>query len=427
MKGFRVVINAQRNLYRAVPSLLAAILVGMLAGCSSNQSAAQQKQNYSFWPQPPDEPRVQYLTSFQRSSDVTGKRGGFDEMIYGKEAELPITSPYSLAMWKGKIYVCDTRSAGVTILDLKQKVTRIIGRSSAANVTKAADIAITPDGIKYVADTGRGAIVVFDAQDRYVITFAPANLNPVGIAVYGNELFVTDLKAQQVKVLDRGTGKVLRTIGSPGIEDGHFVRPLSIRIDKEGNLVVSDVMNARIQIFSRDGKHIGVTGERGRSYGELYRPKHLAIDSNNFLYVVDASFNNVQLFDEQRKFLMYFGSAGDHPGAMDLPAGVFVDEDPEDIALFQKYVHSAFQPERLVLVTNQNGPDRVAVYAQGHLLPGKTLMDVANVRASVGTGMETKAPATQPGILPIVPEDAGQKSPSATQPAAPTTLPAGVK
>ena len=416
-------MNAHRCLCRGIPTTLALIYFGVLAGCAPTQ-VTQEKLNYAFWPLPPDEPRVQYLTSFQRSSDVTGNVSKFDQMIFGPEDDLPIVSPYSVAMWKGRIYVCDTRTPGVTVLDLKAKLTRLIGRSSAADMAKASDIAITPDGMKYVADIGKGTIVVFDANDHYLATFAPSGLNPAGIAVYGNELYVSDLKAQQVKVLDRSSGKVVRTIGGPGMNEGQFVWPLSVRLDKQGNLLVSDAMKAQIQAFSRDGNLLSTTGRMGRGFGELARPKHIAVDSNNFLYVVDAAFNNVQLFDENRKFLMYFGSAGPHPGAMDLPAGLCVDEDPEDVAYFAKYVHPAFQAERLVLITNQNGPYRVSVYAQGHLKAGKTLADISASRANVGAGLEKRGPASQPSGLPMISTPDNMPGPSSTtQPAAPTTLP----
>jgi predicted CXXCH cytochrome family protein len=82
---------------------------------------------------------------------------------------------------------------------------------------------------------------------------------------------------------------------------------------------------------------------------------------------------------------MYFGSPGAHLGAMSLPAGVTVYDD--DLALFEEFVHPAFDAKRLVLVTNQFGLHKVAVYALGNLRQGATVDDITPDAATVGTGL----------------------------------------
>ncbi len=159
-------------------------------------------------------------------------------------------------------------------------------------------------------------------------------------------------------------------------------------------MVVCDVYKSRVQTFTRDGKLLSAIGQAAHRPGDFVRPKHLGVDSNGLLYVVDAAFNNVQIFDEVGKVMMFFGSVRAFPGAMDLPAGVFVDEDPADIALFKQYIHPAFDAERLVIVTNQFGDSKVAVYAQGHLKPGKTLADLGKNRATFT--LSTTQPTSQP-------------------------------
>ena len=168
---------------------------------------------------------------------------------------------------------------------------------------------------------------------------------------------------------------------------------------------VDDVIRCRVQRFSRDGKFLGAFGQIGNLPGDLVRPKHFSFDKNGYMYIADAAFNNVQVFDTQQKVVGYFGSAGGHPGSMDLPAGVYVDESAEDLALFQEYVHPAFKAERLILVTNQFGNQRVSIYASGTLKPGKTLADITVSRAKVSLGTMGPAtnPTTQPDFVPAAP------------------------
>ena len=324
-------------------------------------------------------------------------------MMYGKREVLPITKPYGVAIWQGKIYVCDVRSRGVTVLDLQQHVVKAVGIGGAIEIGKAVDIAILPDGTKYVADTDKHAIVVIDKEDHPVVRFSSKDVDPISVAVYGNELFVVDGTGLVVKVLDRATGRYLRTIGSVGTEEGQFTKPLCVRVDPSGVLFVDDVLTCHVHRFSRDGKFLSMFGQSGNRAGDLVRPKHMSFDSARNLYIVDAAFNNVQVFDDQQKVSGYFGSPGSHPGAMELPAGVYVDQSPEDLAIFQQYVHPAFQADVLVLVTNQFGPSKVCVYASGHLKPGKTLADIAPSRAAVASGSATSAPSTQPLFMPATP------------------------
>ncbi len=396
------------------------LLVLAGTGCQSGpKKVVEPPRTYSFWPPAPDEPRIQFLIAFNSSADVTPAQSKMDEMLYGRPQILGITKAYGVAMWQGKIYVCDVRSRGLTVLDLRQHFAKAVGVGGTMEIVKAVDIAIAPDGFKYVVDQQTKAIVVLDPEDHTVARFAPKDSQPVSVAVYGDELFMADYANRVVKVLKRTTGEVIRTIGAEGAENGQFVRPLTVRIDPSGVVFVSDVITCRVQRFTRDGKFLSSFAQVGNLPGDLVRPKHFSFDKNGYMYIADGGFANVQVFDENQKIVGYFGSAGMHPGAMDLPVGVFVDESPEDLGMFRQYVHPAFQADRLILVTNQFGNQRVSVYAIGHLKPGKTVADIQATRGNVspGTLAPTTAPVTQPTFMPEAP------APEGVGPAAPTTAP----
>ena len=63
---------------------------------------------------------------------------------------------------------------------------------------------------------------------------------PAALPRSETELFVTDVTHDRILVLDRGTGKLLRTLGSKGQGPGQFLMPNAIAADAEGNLYVSD-------------------------------------------------------------------------------------------------------------------------------------------------------------------------------------------
>jgi len=364
-------------------------MLTMAMGCASTTARPvnTKPRQYSFWPQFPEEPHVQFLASYRYSSDIDPKTSKLEDLLYGKDSGiLPIMKPYGVQIFEGKIYVCDIKNPGVVVLDIAKHQTRIMKTNGLGGMVQPTDIAISPDATKYVADSVRGVIFVFDAKERHINSFGEKGLKPVGIAVYQDKLYVSDFATKSVKVMDRHTGKILSTIGGPGGEDGKFVRPLGIAVDQQGDIFVSDVIKSRLQEFDPQGTLVNAVGQIGDTAGSFARPKHIAVDKSGIVYVADAAFDNVQMFNDKGQVLMYFGNGGSHPGAMNLPAGVCSSED--DVQYFKEYIHPAFDAERIVLVTNQFGPNKVSVYAIGHLREGATVQDIAANRAEVASGLD---------------------------------------
>ena len=406
-------------------SVASLLVVLVLTGCASQPKPVAQKKA-AFWPQYPDEPRIQFLTAIHQSSDVEPAKSKLDELVLGKEAHevLPISKPYGIEMWNGRIYVTDLRNASVTIFDLRNHKTLMMGKGGSDPLERPSDIAIAPDGLKYVTDLGKGRVVVFDAQDRQLNSLGTQGMKPVGVAVWQNELYVCDFATQTVQVLDRFSGQPLRAVGGPGTGDGQFIRPLGVEVDAQGNVYVMDVLKCQLQKFNHQGQLVTKFGTTSANAGGFVRPKQLAVDKDGTIYVVDAAFQNVQLLDQAGRPLTFFGSPGGHPGAMYLPAGICVHEG--DLDLFQQYVHPAFQPERLILVTNQFGDNKISVYAMGHLKAGKTVADISQSQGVVPSGVGDKrngpaplaqsatAPADQPVAQPVAaPAPAAASAPPA--------------
>jgi hypothetical protein len=400
-------------------AVLAVVAAAAVAGCAGTQrtGAARPGGEYAFWPPPPNEPRVQYLTSYSFSSDVEPPQSGFDKLVFGTDrAVLPIGKPYGVAFWQGRIYVCDIVNPAVVILDLVERQTRLMLSRRGEPMRQPTDIAIAPDGMKYVVDRRVGRIFVFDAEDRHVYTFGQPGLVPVGVAVHGEELFVPDLESQSVLVLDRSRGNHLRTIGESGGGPGQFISPLGVEVDGHGDVYVTDAIRGRLQKFDPDGGLVYALGEISDAPGNFVRPKHVAVDPDGIIFVVDAAFQNVQMFNADGQLLMFFGSPGFHLGSMSLPAGVTVHEG--DLGLFEEYVHPAFEPRRLLLVTNQFGLHKVAVYALGRLKEGATVDDITPVAVTVTTDrgegggaadlllQQEVAPPEAPRQAPQAPPDA---------------------
>lgn len=382
-------LNASKKIWRTfLRAAVACVMTTTMVGCNGGPRIEPPTvaRSYAFWPQPPIEPRIQFVRAFAFSSDVSHEQqSGFDRLVFGSEAEraVEINKPYGVAMRDGRIYVCDIRNLCITILDLPSRQTRLMGITGLNRVQNPVDIAVADDGMIYVADKLRG-IMIFDSNERYVNVFGHEKFQPIGIAVHGDRLYVCNMAGQNVEIIDRRTGITIGTIGTVGDSDGQFRLPLGIDVDRDGNLHVVDVMRCRLQKFSPEGKFLAGVGEATDSAGNFVRPKHVAVDDEGLVYVVDAAFQNVQVFDQQYKLLTSFGAAGAHPGSMSLPAGICVVDNR--LNLFADEIHPFFQADRLILVTNQFGPNKVSVYALGELRAGKTPQDLAPSAAAIKKG-----------------------------------------
>jgi DNA-binding beta-propeller fold protein YncE len=368
--------------------LLAAALAALLAGLATAaapvapteattqpQGAASKGLAHLFWPAPPETPRVQLLRAISTAADVTGQAPAADA------EKKPLTErPYGVRLAGGCLYVCDAVAAQVLVLDLAKKEVRKLGDHAAPALTKPIDLALAPDGTRYVADTGLSAVLVFDKDDKYAGKITLQDARPVAVAVHDQELLVADLKASAIRVFARETGKELRTIAPAAEARGTFGGATGVATDAAGAVYFADVIGCRLRKFAADGTQTWCVGGVGAKPGQFTRPKHLAVDSAGSVYVVDNALGNVQVFDKQGQCTMFFGATGQEPASA--PCGIALSEDPKDIALFAAAADPAFDIQRLAVIAYNTGPVKLTIYALGQLKPGKTAADLAPARVS---------------------------------------------
>ncbi len=343
-------------------ALLAALA---LAGCATAPRSAGRREPI-FYPLPPDEPRVQFLTSLSDSRDVEKKRGGLQAFLVGAEETRPIVKPYGLDVWNGRIYVCDTMLAALVVLDLADRRFRYVQPAGAGRLSKPINIAIDRDGTKYVADADRSAVVILDAEDRYVGLLGGAGeMKPTDVAVGADRLYVTDLQNHRVGVWDKAARRMLFTIPRPedGREEARLFSPVNLALSADGRLFVSDLGAARVQEYDRDGRYLRSFGAPGSAPGQMIRPKGVDLDGEGRLYVVDAAAELLQVFDSSGDLLLFFGEPYGEEVLLGLPASVRVDETL--VPHFRHLADPSFDLERLILVSSQYGQRKISVFGLG--------------------------------------------------------------
>lgn len=290
------------------------------------------------------------------------------EFLFGKRGDMPTTiaKPFGVATLDHKVFIADTGAPRVVVLNMVTRTFDQFGVKGRGVLRKPINVRIGPDHRLYVADTLRKQVVVFDEQGKYLGAIGDGQeFKPADVAVYGDEVYVLDIDAHDIKVYDRSAGTLKRTLGQRGSEPGSFNFPSNMVFDEEGNLFVCDSMNFRVQKLGPNGDSLLSFGGAGDTAGFFSRPRGIAVDRSGIIYVVDALTGIVQMFNAEGQPLMFFGRGGTDEGELMLPAQIFIDYDNVDD--FKEFLDPDFDAEYIIFVTNQIEKNKVSVFAFGRL------------------------------------------------------------
>jgi DNA-binding beta-propeller fold protein YncE len=346
---------------KSIISKIALFIISLfILSCSASKEKTKIKE-LIVYPSPPEKPRIQYLTSFSKSTDITGEQSGFMSSIVGDEDKRSLNKPYGISIHKGKIYICDTMLGGLIIVDLNNSTFENFLPKGMGELKKPINCYTDSDGKLFVTDVQRQQVVVFDENRNYLTSFGEKeDIKPIDVIVDDKNIWVADLKNHKVVVYDKSNYKFKNSIpGENPDSAATLYSPTNLSIINN-NIYVSDFGDFNVKVYSKDGKYERTVGSYGRNLGQFIRQKGIAVDKDENLYVVDAGFENVQIFDKEGQLLMFFGGPYNGPGDMWLPAKVIIDYD--NIEYYQEYVNDNYNLKYLIFVTNQYGPDKISVY-----------------------------------------------------------------
>ena len=80
--------------------------------------------------------------------------------------------------------------------------------------------------------------------------------------------------------------------GGRGTGKGEFDSPIGITVDRNGNVLVADTNNGRIEKFSPTGAFLNIIGTKGSGHGQLGEPNGVAVDGAGNIYVAEVDSNH---------------------------------------------------------------------------------------------------------------------------------------
>ena len=153
------------------------------------------------------------------------------------------------------------------------------------------------------------------------------SLWPISVAVDSNEnVYVSDDYTSRIHVFDKD-GIPLSSWGKKGSGDGELDGPCGLAFDKQDNLYIVDGLNHRVQMFSKDGKFVAKWGSQGSGQGQFNMPWGIAIDKQGDVYVADWKNDRVQKFSPEGEYQAAFGKPGTGDGELQRPTSVAIDNE----------------------------------------------------------------------------------------------------
>ena len=290
-------------------------------------------------------------------------------------ATSPLATPFGIGFdAQGVMYIVELEGGRVHKRDLSGKLTTIAGDgskgyagdggpASAATFNGMHNIAVTPKGDLYIADSWNHCIRKIDAKTGFISTVAgtgepgfsgdggpgvDATFNFVmciSLNPSNDTLYIADLRNLRIRTLDLDTGLVQTVAGNgeKGVPDdgalaaeSPLVDPRAVAVDSADNIYILERGGHALRVVAPAGRITTVvgTGKAGVADGpgnsaQLNSPKHLAVDHAGNVIIADDANARIRLYDPRTKQVSTILGAGVTQPARQLshPHGVCVHTD----------------------------------------------------------------------------------------------------
>lgn len=289
-------------------------------------AASAQTRIAPIWPSPPEVARIRYLGDLN-PNDMRRPPSALSRVVralVGARTSKPMEQPYGIAIGADqRVYVADSVGGVIHVFDNEKSGYSTIKVDAESLI----GIAIVGEQI-FVTDSVGGKLLCIDRKGRILWRRDGRDgfKRPTGIAASNSLLYVVDTLANNVRTVGLN-GTLFESFGRRGAAPGEFNFPTNISRLSDGRLLVTDSLNFRVQILSRDGGALGTFGQLGDGPGDFDKPKGIASDSQGHVYVVEGLNDVVQVFDTEGRLLLTFGGSGNGPGEFWLPSGIAIVND----------------------------------------------------------------------------------------------------
>lgn len=205
----------------------------------------------------------------------------------------------------GRIVVTDKDNHRVQVFTMEGKFVFAFGERGQSNgkFHYPWDVDVNSAGLIAISDTRNHRIQLFTGNGMFLKKFGFESMSnmwkffdsPRGLCFTpDNTIMVTDFNNHRLYEID--IEKTPKLLNADNYKRCELFRPQGLAMDAEGNVLVADCRNNRIQVFSRAGELIGSFGVAGKELGQFDRPSGIALTPDGKIVVVDFGNHRIQIF-----------------------------------------------------------------------------------------------------------------------------------
>jgi DNA-binding beta-propeller fold protein YncE/tetratricopeptide (TPR) repeat protein len=207
------------------------------------------------------------------------------------------------------LYISDTANHRLQIYGLDGKWKSNIGEAQGFFDSKKREgrmknpngVAINPEGVVYVADTGNQRIDAFSPEGVFLFGFGPKVgpymlLEPVAVAWdEAGFIYFADKALKRVFKCEP-SGAYIASWGEDGDGPGQFKSPVSLAFDGQNYLYTLDSALKRVSVHTKDGQWLADFFAGGKQERELMEPVAVAVQGDKLL-IADKGKNRLVSYD----------------------------------------------------------------------------------------------------------------------------------
>ena len=288
------------------PKKIKAKFICTMDDTSTSVSVTEVERNVaklSFTPQKRGRHLLQILYSDERAfgSSIASFVHCPPQLIssLGKPKKLSVPNAAGIKYINNKIFV-SSYSQALIILEHQKQTLCITKQLSIPGLNEV----LIHESILYYTDTSKDAVVMANSEGKTMVCAGEYFNFPNGIRMNKDqEILVCDLNNHRIQVFSTDLS-LRRVIGKIGFGEGEFLRPYDLVFDEEGNLYVVENENHRIQVLSPRGEHIRFIGVDGAV--TLHQPVSAAILGDH-IYITNRGNNCISVYKLSGEYVVSFG------------------------------------------------------------------------------------------------------------------------
>jgi 4-amino-4-deoxy-L-arabinose transferase-like glycosyltransferase len=223
---------------------------------------------------------------------------------------------------QGVVYVADTGNHRLQVFDAAGE---FLGEWGEGVLGEPFDLAVGQDGRVYVVDPELDSVLVFSSEGRLAERWGEGwglfDPRGVDLDLEGN-VYVANTGANVIVKVSAG-GQVLRSYGKTGTGPGALSQPTDVAVDDQGNLYIVDTENERIQVLNREGEYLR---EWSISAANTFDSPHIVWGRQGLLFLTDPEMGWVYVYDQNGRLVTSWGGKGSHGGQFSKPVGIGYDQ-----------------------------------------------------------------------------------------------------